>query len=62
MESFKESVSKRLERHEDNLKNLDDKIKSFEVTQREYKNRLSRLEDERNTDENEDIELHHVNF
>ena len=54
MESFKESVSKRLERHEDNLKNLDDKIKSFEVTQREYKNRLSRLEDERNTDENED--------
>ena len=60
MESFKESISKRFEKQEENFENLTDKVKSFEVTQREYKKRLSRLEDRRNTDENEDIELQQV--
>ena len=58
--SFKESNSKRFDKLEEHLKNLDDKIKSFEVTQREYKKRSSRLEEQRNTDETEDIELQHV--
>ena len=57
MESFKESISKRFEKQEENFKNIVDKVKSFEVTQ---KQRLSRLEDQRNTDENEDIELQQV--
>jgi len=57
MEPFKESISKRFDKQEENFKN---KMKSFEVTQREYKKRLSRLEDRRNTDENEDIELQQV--
>ena len=60
MESFKESITKRFEKQEDNFKNLTNTVKSFEVTQREYKKRLSRLEDRRNKDENEDIELHQV--
>jgi hypothetical protein len=57
MESFKESISKKFEKQEDNFMN---KLKRFEVTQREYKKRLNRLEDQRNTDENEDIELQQV--
>ena len=60
METFQESISKRLEKQENNFKNLTDKMKSFEVTQREYKKRLSSLEDQRNADENEDIELQKV--
>jgi hypothetical protein len=60
MESFKESISKRFEKQEENLKNLTNTVKSFEVTQKEYKKRLSRLEDRKNADENEDIELHQV--
>ena len=60
METFQESISKRFEKQENNFKNLTDKMKSFEVTQREYKKRLSRLEDQRNEDENEDIELQKV--
>jgi hypothetical protein len=60
MDSFKESITKRFEKQEDNFKNLTNTVKSFEVTQREYKKRLSRLEDRRNKDENEDIELHQV--
>ena len=60
MESFRESISKKFEKHEENFKNLVDKVKSFEVTQREYKKRFSRLEDRKNTDENEDIELQQV--
>ncbi len=60
MESFRESISKRFEKNEENFKNLADKVKSFEVTQREYKKRFSRLEDRKNTDENEDIELQQV--
>ena len=36
------------------------KLKRFEVTQREYKKRLNRLEDQRNTDKNRDIELQQV--
>ena len=60
MESFKETIAKRFEKQEENFKNIVNKVKSFEVTQREYKNRLSRLEDRRNTDENKDIELRHV--
>jgi hypothetical protein len=57
MESFKESISKRFEKQEENFKNLSDKVKSFELTQRESK---KSLEDQRNTDENEDIEQQHV--
>ena len=60
MESFKESITKRFEKQEENLKNLTNTVKSFEVTQREYKKRLSRLEDRRNKDENEDTESHQV--
>jgi hypothetical protein len=60
MGSFKESITKRLDRHEENLKNFSDKMKSFEITQREYKRRLNRLEDGRDPDKNEDIELKHV--
>ena len=60
LESFKETITKRFEKQEENFKNIVNKVKSFEVTQREYKNRLSRLEDRRNTDENKDIELRHV--
>jgi hypothetical protein len=57
MESYKESISKRFEKQEENFEN---KMKTFEVTQIEYKNRLSRLEDRIITDENEDIELQQV--
>ena len=57
MESFKESISKRFEKQGENFKNLSDKVKSFELTQRESK---KSLEDQRNTDENEDIEQQHV--
>ena len=60
MESFKESISKRFEKHETYFKNLTDKVKSFEITHKEYKNRLSRLKNRGNTDENEDIELQQV--
>ena len=60
MGSFKESISKRFERQEEEIKSLADKMKSFEFTQREYKKRSSRLEEQRNTDETEDIELQHV--
>ena len=60
MESFKESITKRFEKQEENLKNLTNTVKSFEVTQREYKKRLSRLEDRKNTGEIEKIELHQV--
>ena len=60
MESFKESNSKRFEKQEENFRILTDKVKSFEVSQREYKKRLSRLENQKNTDENENIELQHV--
>ena len=60
MESFKKSVSKRFEKQEENFENIVDKVKNFEVTQRENKKRLSRLEDQRNTVENEGIELQQV--
>ena len=60
VESFKESISKRLDKQEENFESLTYKVKSLEVTQREYKKRLSSLEDQRNNDENEDIELQHV--
>jgi hypothetical protein len=61
MESFTEAISKRFEKQEENFKNLTDKVKSFDVsTQREYKNRLRRLEDRKNDDENDDIELQQV--
>jgi hypothetical protein len=60
MESFKESNSKRFEKQEEKFKNIVDKVKSFEVTQREFKKRLSRLEDQRNMEENEDIEIQQV--
>ena len=60
MESFTEAISKRFEKQEENFKNLTDKVKSLDVTQREYKDRLRRLEDRRNADENDDIELQQV--
>ena len=45
---------------EENFRNLTDKVKIFEVTQKEYTMRLSRLENQRNVDENEDNELQQV--
>ena len=60
VESFKESISKRFDKQEENFESLTNKVKSLEVTQREYKKRLSSLEDQRKNDENEDIELQHV--
>ena len=60
MESFKKSISKKLDRHEDTFKNIADRMKSFEVTQKEYKKRLNRLEDGRDPNKNEVIELQHV--
>ncbi len=60
VESFKDSISKRLDKQEENFESLTNKVKSLEVTQREYKKRLSSLEDQRKNDENEDIELQHV--
>ena len=57
MESFKESITIRFEKLEENFKN---KMESFEETLREYTKRLSRLEDQRNADENEEIELQQV--
>ena len=62
MESFKESLSKRFERHEDNFKNLAGKMQSFEVTQSDHKKRLVRLENKKNLGENEDIRFQHVKF
>jgi hypothetical protein len=47
MESFKESNSKRFEKQEENFRILTDKVKSFDVSQREYKKRLSRLENQK---------------
>ena len=55
-----ESIAKRFEKQENNFKNLTDKVKSLEVTQREYTKRLSRLEDQINMDKNDDIELQQV--
>jgi len=37
MESFKKFISKKLDRHEDHFKNIADRMKSFEVTQKESK-------------------------
>jgi hypothetical protein len=59
-ETFKESVSKRLDGHEDKFKNLAAKIKFFEETQREYKKRLSCLEDGKYPNKDEYIELQNV--
>ena len=39
MESFKESIFKRLERHENNFRNLVEKVKGIEVSQSEHKRR-----------------------
>ena len=43
-----DSISKTLERHEDNWKNLIDKIKAIEELLSEYKNRFRRLENWKN--------------
>ncbi len=59
MESLK-SMSKRLGKHEDNLKNLVDKVKNLEITQSEQIRRIKRLEDPRNQRENQNIELQDV--
>ena len=57
MESFKESISKRFEKQEEEIKSLADKMKSFEETQREYKKcHLNR----RNPDDNDVLDLQHV--
>jgi len=60
MGSFKDSITKRFEKQDKEFKSLSDKIKSFEYTQREYKKRLTHLEDKRDTYENEDFELQPV--
>ena len=55
-----DSISKTLERHEDNLHNLFKKVKDFEVAQSEYKKRLHDLENGKSRNENEHFELQHV--
>jgi hypothetical protein len=57
MESFKESISVRFEKQEENFKKFTDKVENFEVTHRE---RLSRLEERINEGENENVELQQV--
>ena len=59
MESFKESISKRFEKQEENFKKFTDKVENFVVTHRE---RLSRLEERINEgeNENENVELQQV--
>jgi hypothetical protein len=47
-----ESISKRFERHEDNLQNLFEKVNNIEVAQSEYKKRLHNLENGRSRNEN----------
>ena len=55
MESFKQSISKRLERYEE-------KLYGIETSQSECKRRLRNLEMARNrSDKNGEIELQHVN-
>ena len=57
MGSFKESISKRFERQEEEIESLADQMKRFEETLREYKQRhLNR----RNPDDNDVLELQHV--
>ena len=62
MESFKESISVRFEKQEENFKKFTDKVENFEVTHREYSERLSRLEEWINEgeNENENVELQQV--
>ncbi len=60
MESFKESIFKRLERHENNFRNLVEKVKGIEVSQSEHKRRLKGIEDDRTQDDSEDVELRKV--
>jgi hypothetical protein len=55
-----ESISKRFERHEENLQNLFEKVNHIEVAQSEYKKRLHDLENGRSRNENEHFELQHV--
>jgi hypothetical protein len=59
-ESFKESITERLERHENDFNNLVNTVKSIKIAQKEYKKRLRRLEDGRNHVEKDDIELQYV--
>ena len=62
IESFKESISVRFEKQEENFKKFTDKVENFEVTHREYSERLSRLEEWINEgeNENENVELQQV--
>ncbi len=60
MELFKETVFKRLERHENNFRNLVEKVKGIEVSQSEHKRRLRGLEDGRTRGDSENVELQQV--
>jgi hypothetical protein len=60
MELFKETVFKRLERHENNFRNLVEKVKGIEVSQSEHKRRLRGLEDVRTQGDSENVELRKV--
>ncbi len=60
MESFKESISVRFEKQGENFKKFTDKVENFEVTHREYSERLSRLDERINEGENENVELKQV--
>ncbi len=60
MESFKESLFKRLERHENNFRNLVEKVKGIEVSQGEHKRRLKGIEDDRTQGDSENVELQQV--
>ena len=62
MKSFKEPISKRSDRHEQNINNLINKVKNIEVTPNEYIKRLRRLEDGRNQCENEGGQFSYFKF
>jgi len=60
MELFKETVFKRLEKHENNFRDLVEKVKGIEVSQSEHKRRLRGLEDGRTRGDSENVELQQV--
>ena len=61
MESFKDTIYKRLQRHEDNFQDLVLKVQSLEAIKNEYKRSLRHLEDDGDPLENNTFGLQDVN-
>jgi hypothetical protein len=57
MELFKETVFNRLEKHENNFRDLVEKVKGIELSQIERKKRLRGLKDVRTQGDSENVEL-----